>query len=426
MHRFKSLFSGAATLALLVVASAPRAQGAPEDTGALIALELPEAQALAVTGQPLLQAQAAAVRAAREGAVAAAQLPDPQLMLEVQDVPANGPDAGSFTRDSDTQAMVGFSQEFPAGDTRRLRGLRAQREADAAEQSLAAARLQVQRDVGLAWVDAWHSEQALALVRRSRDEAKLQAQAVEIAYSTGRATQADLLAARVGRDLAEDEAANLEQQVAHYRSALSRWIPADADRPLCPELPDWRAPPELPALLERLASHPELALAARQVDVAAAEAEIARQAYKPGWRAGIAYGYRPNFPEMVSLQLGVDLPVFTSKRQDRTLAAKLAEREQAGQARDDRFRQLAAEARLNRQDWDLLQQRLKRFDEQVLPQSEQRVAAALAAWQNGQATLDTVLAARRMALENQLKRLELQVDAARHQLNLQYLAGESL
>ena len=42
-----------------------------------IALELEAAQALSATRQPLLDAQSAAVQAAREGAVAASQLPGP-------------------------------------------------------------------------------------------------------------------------------------------------------------------------------------------------------------------------------------------------------------------------------------------------------------------------------------------------------------
>ena len=59
----------------------------------------------------------------------------------------------------------------------------------------------------------------------------------------------------------------------------------------------------------------------------------------------------------------------------------------------------------------------------VRTQGEQRTAAALASWQAGQGTLLAVLDARRIALENRLKRLELEADAARHRVNLLYFAG---
>ena len=390
----------------------------------LVALELEETQTLAVAQQPLLQAQEAAVRAARESAVAAAQLPDPRLTAGVSDLTVNGPDRYTLQNESDTQLTVGVMQEFPRGGKRRLRGERAQREADVAEQSLLASRMQIRRDAGLAWLEVWKTEQALELVRASEREAQLQLQAAEIAYSSGRATQAEVLAARVALGLVQDESANLRQQSAHYRNSLSRWIGEAAFRPLCPDLPSWGPPPEITSVLERLSTHPHLNAEARRVDLAAADVALARQAYKPDWNVELGYGYRPNFTDYVNLKFGMDLPLFTGQRQDRALAAKLAEQDQAEQLRDDQLRQHAAEARLNNADWQLLQERLKRYDTAILPQGEQRIGAALAAWQSGQGTLTAVLDARRMALENRLKRLELELDTAKHRVNLQYLAGE--
>src|SRR2546426_894688 len=83
-HRKLRLFLFAS---ILWFASTPARSGEPG-----VALELPEAQALALTRQPLLEAQAAAVQSARESAVAAAQLPDPKLAVGVTDLPIDGPD----------------------------------------------------------------------------------------------------------------------------------------------------------------------------------------------------------------------------------------------------------------------------------------------------------------------------------------------
>lgn len=405
-------------LPLFAVLSA-NAQSAPDT-----ALTLPEAARLAVERQPMLEAQAAGVRAARENAVAGAQLPDPELRLGVRDLPVNTEDRYSLSRDSDTQIMIGVMQKFPAGASRRLRGEMGQREAEMAEQELVATRLLIRRDAALAWIEAWKPNQALAFTQEAVREAELQVRAVEIAYTANRATQADVLAARVALGLLRDEAEKQAQDTQHARSQLSRWIGDAAYRPLDPEAPPSDAPLPLDQLMARLRSHPHLTAYAKAVEVADADVDLAKQSYRPGWWVELGYGYRTAFSEMATLQVGVDLPVFTRNRQDRGVAAKLAIQERAAHLRDDQVRQQEAQARLNSADWSLLQGRLKRFDTEILPQSEQRTAAALAAWQSGQGTLPGILEARRMTLENRIKRLELEADAQKHRINLVYLAGE--
>lgn len=390
-----------------------------------IALELPDAQRLALTRQPLLEAQAQAVTAARENAVAAAQLPDPKLTVGIADWPIEGAERYSLRRDDFTMVTAGVTQDFPRAEKRRLRGMRGEHEAEMAEQALTASRLMVARDAGLAWLDAWKPERGLELLRASVREAELQVQATEIAYTAGHATQAEVLAARVTLGLLRDEAADAEQQAQDARGQLSRWIGKDeAQRVLPPELPTWAPPAPLADSLARLRAHPHLNAETQRVAIAEDDVALAKQAYKPDWGVELGYGHRPDFADFVSLNVTVDLPVFTRNRQDRGLGAKLAEQEQAEQSREDMFRQEEAELRRHWENWQRLQDRVTQFDTGILPQSEQRTAAALAAWQAGQGTLATVLDARRMALDNRMKRLELVTDAARRRVNLLYLAGE--
>lgn len=395
-----------------------------EDSGA--ALGLSEVQALAIQRQPMLDAGAAAVKAAHDGAIAAAQLPDPKLTGGITDWPIDGPDRYSLRRDNFTMVNVGIEQDFPRAAKRRLRGARGEHEAELAEQQLGASRLEIERDAALAWLDVWRPERALELTQASLHEADLQVQATAIAYSATRATQAEVLGARVALGLLRDEAASLDDEDLLARSKLSRWIGADAaQRPLPAELAPWPVPAPLPDLLTRLRSHPHLNGEAKKVEIAKDEVALARQAYKPDWSAGIAYGYRPDYSDYVSLNFSIDLPVFTNQRQDRELGAKLAAQSQAEQLREDLFRQEEAELRVNWLGWRRLQERIRQFDAEVLPQSQQRVEAALAAWQAGQGTLAAVLDARRMVLDNRIKRLDLVTNAARYRVALQYFAGEA-
>lgn len=418
MSRLVPGFNRASLLALLIAAPVLRAEQA------LIALDLKEAQALAVTRQPLLQAQSAAVTAAREGAVAAAQLPDPKLSFGVQDFPVTTDTAYSLRKDDFTMLTVGVMQDFPRAEKRRLRGERGVREAELAEQELAATRLAVRRDTALSWLEVWWPERAAELARGTAREADLEAQAAEIAYRTGRGTQADVLAARVDLQLVRDEVADLEQQAAQARDALSRWIGADAYRPLRPDLPAWDAPPDLDPLLARLRTHPLLNSADKQTEIAQAEVQLAKADYKPDWSVELGYANRLEFSDFIGLKFTIDLPIFRANRQDRGLAAKLQERDRAEQLREDVWRQQAAQAGQSLVNWQRLQERLMRYDREILPQSAQRIEAARLAWQAGQGILLAVLDARRVDLENRIKRLELEKDAGMNRLNLQFFVGE--
>lgn len=248
-------------------------------------------------------------------------------------------------------------------------------------------------------------------------------QAVEIALRTGSATQAEFLAARLEVGRLQDAVSGAEQSIEHARSGLSRWIGQSAFRPVCPDLPKTPELPSLDVLLERVRTHPHLAGFTAQVAAAQTNAQLAQAGYAPDWRVELGYANRPAFSDMVTLQVGIDLPVFTHNRQDRTLNAALAQQEAAESAVEDASRQLSAEARLNHHDWQRLTTRLQDYDSNLLPQSASRIEAALAGWRSGRGMLRDVLEARRAALELQMARLDLQHDIAKHTVQLTYLGA---
>lgn len=403
---------------LLAVPAAAQPDALPERE-----LGWAEAAQLAVTAQPLLQGLEAQARAARESAVAARQLPDPQLRFGISDLPVNGGDAGSLERDSDTQLQLALMQELPRAGKRRLQGELELREAARLGAEHHLAERTIARDAALAWLQLWREQQALALAQASLDEARTQTQLAEIALRTGSASQAEYLGARQEQDRLQDALSGAEQAVEHARNALSRWIGEAAWRPVKATLPALPAAPPVETVLARVRSHPHLAAAAAQVAAAQTGAQLARAAYRPDWRMELGYGYRPAYAEMVTLQVGIDLPLFTARRQDRGLAAAL-ERQDAAQAiAEDAQRHLLSEARLNTQDYARLQRRLQDYDGQLLPRAGTRTTAALAGWRAGRNALREVLDARRATLDTQLARLGLQHDLAKHYLELDWLGA---
>ncbi|MGH8720137.1 MAG: TolC family protein [Burkholderiales bacterium] len=383
-------------------------------------LGIDEAVELALVKQPLIASQNAAIEAAKESAVAAAQLPDPKLTLGLQDYPVTGSDALSFRRDNFTMLKAGVMQEFPREEKRRLRGARELKDAEAKAQELDLTRRTIARDAALAWLDVYYPEQAKVLIRELEREAEVQIESAEIAYRAGRKTQADVLAEQVTLALLKDREADFSKQSAQARAGLSRWIASAASRPVEEKLPD-QSPPALDALLTLVESHPHLNTLDKQTDIAQNEVALARQAYKPDWNLEVYYAARPEFSNFVGVQVGIDLPVFPKNRQDRMLASKLAQLDKTRSLKEDALRSHKADAARYYAEWQSASDRLSVFfDQDILPTARARIEAALAAYQSGKADLASVLEARRAELDLRLQQLVLMVDKARALTQLQY------
>lgn len=397
------------------------AHAAPSPTGESLGLD--QAAELAVQHQPLLEGLDAQARAAREASISAAQLPDPRLVGGVRDLPVNTDEAYSFTRDSDTQIVVGLQQEFPRAQKRRLRGELRTNEAERFEAEEQLAAYVVRRDASLAWLALWRAEIAKQISVDTRDAAQVQAQAVAIAVGAGSATQSEFVLAQLNVARLQDAIAEREQASDQARIALRRWIGASADLPIALSEPAFPVAPTDAVLLQQLAQHPELVVLQQRIDESHVGVELAEASRLPDWRVDLAYGYRREFSDMVMLQVGMDLPLFTHNRQDRDVASALAMGDAAAAQWEDGRRQLESRALQASRDLQRLSERLVAYNDTIVPQATLGIDSALAAWRSGRGTLTQVLDARRLRLDVLLTRLGLQYDAFVRRVELNYLSG---
>lgn len=380
-------------------------------------LGLTEAAELAVRHQPQLQAQQAAVTALSEAAPAAGQLPDPKLRMGLLSVPT---DSFNLTQEAMTQASIGVSQAIPGGSKRSLASARLEREAAQGSQVLAATARRIARDAQLAWLEVYGTGAARDLVRQVEAEYRRQLEWSEVAYKTGKLTQEETLALRGMLETTRDRDAELARQHARAQAALGRWIGADARRPLT-ALPDGLPPAPLAGLLDGLPRHPELASLDEAVAVARSDVALAREAYKPDWSVDLSYGLRGDKrADLVSIVVGMDLPVLTGKRQDKRLASRLAGLEQVEQLRLDRYPSLRAELEAAYADWRSAEARVVHYEQTILPLARRRVESALAAYGSDRASYGRVLEARRAEVEARLQWLAQRVARARAQAQLDY------
>lgn len=406
-----SRFLCATCLALILIRPAHAQESEP--------LSLAAVRTLALMHQPLLKAQGSAVAAARQSAIVAGQLPDPVLSGGLTDLTVTGADRYTLRNESDTQFQVGIKQQFPGGDKRKLRGLRAGHIAEGLDAELEESRRMVARESSIDWVDVWRALRAQTVIQESINQAKLQEQTALIAYTNNRASQAEVLAARVAVELLNDQLSGFQQMEWHARNQIRRWIGDAAERPLQMTLPDWPAP-NLEQLLTHLAGHPHVRIQSAAVEAAKTSLDLAQADYSPDWSLMAGYGYRPAYADYASIGFEIGLPFFTANRQDRGVAAASSQLEEANEKREDWLKQHRAEISLNVSDWSRLQERLTRYDTVILPQAQSRLDAALAAYSAGQGSLMSVLDARRSLLDIRMQRLDLEADSARHQINLSY------
>lgn len=388
--------------------------GASLVTAAEPPLTLAEAQRRAVERSTALKAQDAAVSASREMAVAAARLPDPVATVGINNLPVDGPDAWSVTSDFMTMRSIGLMQEFTREDKRRARAERFEREADKSAAEKSARLTAIRRDTALAWLDRYYVEAQLEVLAEQTRQARVEIEAAETAYRSGRGALAEVLAARGALVSLDDRASELARRRSAARIALARWVGDAADLPLAGK-PAIDAIDVDPRTLDSELEHePQVAMLASQERVADAEVREAQSNKKPDWTVQVMYSLRgPSFSNMISVGVSVPLQWDQAHRQDREVAAKLALLDRARAEREDMLRARAAELRAMLAEWESDRERRLRYERELVPLAAERTQATLAAYRGSKASLTELLLARRNEIDVRLQALQLEMETAR-------------
>ena len=390
--------------------------------GAQAPLTLSEAQRLAAERSRQLSAQDSAALASREMAVAAGQLPDPTLKAGIENLPVNGPDAFSLTRDFMTMQRIGVMQEFTRAEKRQLRAERFEREAERSLAEKSSTLAMIQRDTAIAWLDRYYAEAMAAVVAEQIKAAQLEIEAAESAYRGGRGSQADIFAARSSVVALEDRASETGRRIRTAKTALARWIGEAAEAPLSGKPNTDAIGLEARELEGQLAHHPQIATFSKQVEIAATDAKLAQANKRPDWSLELMYSQRGSaYSNMVSVGVAIPLQWDQKNRQDRELAAKLAMVNQAEAQREDALRAHVAEVRAMIHEWENQRERRTRYERELLPLTKQRTEAIVTAYRGAKATLAEVLAARRSEIDVRMQALQLEMEAARVWAQINFL-----
>lgn len=392
-------------------------------------LTIEEASALALKDDYTLQAIDARSRSMSELAVATESLPDPRLKLGFANLPT---DTFKLGQEPMTQAVIGVQQMFPRGQTRSLKSARliesvARNDAEALDRQYLI-------------LLAVREEYTRIFLHRERQKILQQSLVVftdlaEITrdyFATGRAHQQDVVQAQLELSRVQERLIGMQQQEEQARARLAERIGAVAFRELDPHWPKLSKPSDAEQIIAALVDHPRVRAWQHEITKSRTSEDIARQAYKPGFAVDLAYGGRSgqntngsNRSDLLSVFVTMDIPLFTKNRQDRVLAASIADTSAVEYVRDDVYRSMKARVEEHIATLDREQERLGLYQEYLLPQAAYNAETAFEGYQDAIGDLTNLMRARIGEYELKLSHATLRADEIITRARLLYFQGEA-
>ena len=390
-------------------------------------LSLSEAEMMALRNDPTTKKARAQQDSFREKSVAANTWPDPKLNMGIVNISANTMD---FQKEPMTQAVVGLTQMFPPWGAVGAKSGQLQSMSDAMGHEAKNRRLLTLVGVRKSWLDVYQQYQAIKIIEESLEVFKQFISVTQFQYRAGRGNQQDVIRAQLEQNLLEDQLRDTEAKYESSVAVLARWLGVERIRQtLDMQLPGFSKLPSDKQILSNLERHPTVM--ARKMRVTAAENGVnyADSQSNPGWALKVWYGYRAedNFgrprDDFLSAMLTFDLPLFTGKRQDRMVSASKSDVIASKQELDNWLREIKMRVEKTMAVYNRADERVQLYQGSVLPHSEQNTEATLSAYKNGVTDFNVLVRARLTELKSQLQFVKLNVERAKAQVELLYLAG---
>lgn len=405
-------------LLLLVSPLAVAQTDSPEDSR----LTLESAVHLAIASEdPSLTRFEARAEALENEAVADARLPDPKVTGSLANVPI---DTFSFSQSAMTQIKLGLRQEFPAGKTLEIRARQRLAEAETERARRRLTMREIVLQTRTAWLDLFFQRRAEQILQRSHKAVREQLDSLEARFATGRMHAQDMLRAELELSLIDDRLTEYRRRAEVAQATLSRYIGRAAMRQLPDRLPEQPDPADLVSLQERLVDHPSVQVENARIQAAEIGIDLAEQAYKPAFAIEGGYGIRTDQADFASIGVTMSLPIFTDKRQDRRRAAAVSHSGARQLDRDERLHELKRQLEETWANWQRLNERVTLYQQALGERARQTAEASITTYANGQTDFAELIRSKLAELDIQLKRAELESEAAKARARLAYLTGE--
>lgn len=347
----------------------------------------------------------------------------PRLGLERMYAPA-----GQTPLTGAPETVVSLTQEFPFPTTLYLRGSRASKEAEVAEQVYRAKVREVLAKTRTAYAMLYLSSKSRKLLDENIELMRRFAKVAESKYAAGAVGGSDAMKAQVeltkmlNMGVAVDQEKELASAMLNAAMGRPAWESLGAPRDLEPGRLE-KAREELEALA--LARRPELRAAALSAELSQTSLALARSEFLPD----IMVGYRRRTDAMrgrsSDAMLGLSLPLWFWKPAAMVAEAS-AEKEMAEAELETARLMTGADLRAALVRVQTAQRLAESYKTSLLPQAESALSVAESSYQAGKAGFLDLLDAQRSLLNFKLEYFQYLADYEQRTAELERVIGEEL
>ena len=385
----------------------------------------------ALENNPEIQAALREREAARQRISPAGALDDPMLEAGVINAPlASSP----FNREDMTMKMIGLSQNLPYPGKRGLRQDVATKDAEAVGYGYQETVNRITRGIKTAYIDLGLTLEMTKLVKKNKLILERFLRIAEGRYEVGQGSQADVLKAQTQVSRMTDELLKLAREQPTIEAELIRALGRSANvaAPV-PEPPQLREETLNLELLRETALRQRPQLLALQSLIARNDKalELARKAYYPDFNVRLSYGQRNNMldgasrSDMVTMTMGVNLPIWRDSKLAPRVAESQAMRDQALSTYHAQRNEIAAGLR---QQVAMAEQNLKStrlYQTSILPQARLTVESALAAYRVNRVDFLTLLDSQMTVLNYEISLVTAMANYNKALAEVDLLTGKS-
>jgi cobalt-zinc-cadmium efflux system outer membrane protein len=388
---FEAMFIRLMLLCLIIVPSVAWAEPEVANPPTLDAL-IQEA----LTHSPMITSARKHWQALTKVPVQVSTLPDPMVGLQQLTVGSPQPFSGYESSDF-YYTGFGVSQDIPGPGKLRLRAKQADKEAETARDAYLVQQLQVVEAVRETYFNLFYLRRMLDSLRGTQSELDRVAQTTEAQYHVAKAQQQDVLKAQLAQtEVLRDVEMNheeFEQGEANLKAILGR--EQDSANIEIGEIT-----PTILSISDRrlrelaIANSPALQQAHAMEEQSDAALAIAKRDYVPDFNVGYAYQKTgPGFRDYYMLSLGVKVPLYFWRKQ--TPAIEQASLQKESVLADSYSKRLSVLSDLQNQAIALRtsDRVLRLYTEGLIPQAEETLTSATAAYRVGKVDFQSLLSA---------------------------------
>jgi len=394
------------------------------------ALSLKQAEIIALNRADELRQYENMSSALDAQAIASAQFADPTLLVGALNFPV---DTFKLSQEPMTQIQAGIGQVFPKGNSLKFRFLNLHEKANAQRQQKNLQKLTIIKNVRILWYQLYlwtASEKILISQRKTFKHLK---EVAGYLFSNNKVPQKDVLNAQLELSQIDERLIAVRQAAENTQAQLARWIGDDAPRRIS-QISDasLKKPASSKYLKKNLINHPFMTIDKAEIAAAKANVNLAKEDYKPGFSAGVAYGYRQGVnidgrkrPDFLTGIVNVSMPIFPKNRQDKKLISSEQLVSSAIEKYHMDYKVLSRQLSMSLIDFQKLKQRVRLYQTTLISEAHQYADSTLLAYQNFKSDFINVAQSHIRLLDLQLAELKEQVSLKQIQANLLYFQGLS-